>query len=86
MGAITTSKTKKKKSDTQKNKLLYILLCGLSRLRCYWNDNVHVVKMWATWTSPLQSTDNRKNSDTNYLLRSFTNYGRVWALPRISHL
>ncbi len=24
-------------------------------VRCDWNDDVHVVNSWATWTSPLQS-------------------------------
>ncbi len=24
-------------------------------VHCDWNDDVHVVNSWATWTSPLQS-------------------------------
>ncbi len=27
---------------------------GWDSLRCYWNDDVHVVKMWAVGTQPLQ--------------------------------
>ena len=33
---------------------------------CNWSDDVHVVKIWATWTSPLQSpTTYRRREDCN---------------------